>query len=183
IMGNYVDEDGNSLDAQGRVIDTRDYFLSNGQLTIDKQRENEYTRMLSQRIVTEYHKIHRAFASHLVAFVAFEMWQKKHPKLDLFGLLRLPEEELSLDYAEFRKTCKRIRKQIYTLKKEGKANHATHLKGKIDLVIRHGLENVGNFHLKRPLLMDKKGNIITKDLNTLYYYHNRLVGYDLEKLI
>lgn len=183
IMGNYVDEDGNSLDAQGRIIDTRDYFISNGQITIDKQREDEYTRMLSQRIVAEYHKIHRTFASHLVAFVAFEMWQKKHPKLDLFGLLRLPEEELSLDYAEFRKTCKRVRKQIYRLKKEGKANHATHLKGKIDLVIKHGLENVGNFHLKRPLLMDKKGNIITKDLNTLYFYHNRLVGYDLEKLI
>lgn len=183
IMGNYVDEDGNSLDAQGRVIDTRDYFLSNGQLTIDTQRENEYTRMLSQRIVAEYHKIHRTFASHLVAFVAFEMWQKKHPKLDLFGLLRLPEEELSLEYSEFRKTCKQVRKQLYRLKKEGKANHATHLKGKIDLVISHGLENVGNFHLKRPLLMDKKGNIITKDLNTLYYYHNRLVGYDLEKFI
>lgn len=183
IMGNYVDEEGNSLDTQGRIIDTRDYFISNGQITIDKQREDEYTRMLSQRIVTEYHKIHRTFASHLVAFVAFEMWQKKHPKLDLFGFLRLPEEELSLDYPEFRKTCKRVRKEIYRLKKEGKANHATHLKGKIDLVISHGLENVGNFHLKRPLLMDKKGNIITKDLNTLYFYHNRLVGYDLEKLI
>lgn len=183
IMGNYVDDEGNSLDAQGRIINTRDYFISNGQITIDKQREDEYTRMLSQRIVAEYHKIHRTFASHLVAFVAFEMWQKKHPKLDLFGLLRLPEEELALDYPEFRKTCKRVRKQIYQLKKEGKANHATHLKGKIDLVISHGLENVGNFHLKRPLLMDKKGSIITKDLNTLYFYHNRLAGYDLEKLI
>jgi glycerol-3-phosphate O-acyltransferase len=62
-------------------------------------------------------------------------------------------------------------------------NHATHLKGDIDLVIRHGLENVGIFHLKRPLLFNKEGNIITRDLNTLYYYHNRLVGYDLEKFV
>jgi glycerol-3-phosphate O-acyltransferase len=50
-------------------------------------------------------------------------------------------------------------------------------------VIRHGLENVGIFHLKRPLLFNKEGNIITRDLNTLYYYHNRLVGYDLEKFV
>jgi glycerol-3-phosphate O-acyltransferase len=183
IMGNYVDDEGNSLDAQDRVINTRDYFLSNGQITIDKQREDEYTRMLSQRIVSEYHRINRVFASHLVAFVAFELWQRQHPKLDLFGLLRLPEEELTLDYAEFRLTCKRVRKQIYRLKKAGKVSYATHLKGKIDLVIRHGLENVGTFHLKRPLLMNKQGNIITRDLNTLYYYHNRLVGYDLEKII
>jgi len=183
IMGNYVDDEGNSLDNHGRIINTRDYFLSNGEITIDKQREDEYTRMLSQRIVSEYHRINRVFASHLVAFVAFEMWQKSHPKLDLFGLLRLPEEDLEIDYAEFRKTCKRIRKKIYKLKKEDKANYATHMKGKVDLIIQHGLENVGIFHLKRPLLMNKKGKIVTQDLNTLYYYHNRLVGYDLERFI
>lgn len=183
VMGNYVDDEGNSLDASGRVIQTKDYFISNDQITIDKQREDEYTRMLSQRIVSEYHRINRVFASHLVAFVAFELWQKKHPKLDLFGLLRLPEEDQVLDYAEFRKACKRVRKQIYRLKEEGKANHATHLKGKIDLVIRHGMENVGIFHLNRPLLFNKEGNIITQDFSLLYYYHNRLTGYDLEKVI
>ncbi|GIV36162.1 MAG: hypothetical protein KatS3mg032_0541 [Cyclobacteriaceae bacterium] len=183
VMGNYVDDDGNSLDLQGRPIHTRDYFVSNGQITIDKQREDEYTRMLGQRIVAEYHRINRVFASHLVAFVAFELWQKKHPKLDLFGLLKLPEEDLVLEYAEFRKACKRVRKHIYRLKEEGKINHATHLKGKIDLVIRHGMENVGIFHLKRPLLFNKDGNIITQDLSLLFYYHNRLTGYDLEKTI
>ncbi|MFY8037647.1 MAG: 1-acyl-sn-glycerol-3-phosphate acyltransferase, partial [Cyclobacteriaceae bacterium] len=72
VMGNYVDENGNSIDAQGRIINTRDYFISNGDINIDRQREDEYTRMLSQRIVAEYHKINRVFASHLVAFIAFE---------------------------------------------------------------------------------------------------------------
>ena len=183
VMGNYVDDQGNSLDAQGRVIETRDYFISHGDITVDKQREDEYTRMLSHKIVSEYHRINRVFASHLVAFVAFEMWQKKHPKLDLFGLLKLPEEDQVLQFEEFRAACKRVRKQIYKLKEEGKVYHATHLKGNINLVIRHGLDNVGIFHLKRPLLMNKEGNIITKDFSTLYYYHNRLVGYDLEKFI
>jgi glycerol-3-phosphate O-acyltransferase len=183
ILGNYVDDTGHSLDAQGRVIDARDYFLRDGQVTIDRQREDEYTRMLSQKIVSEYHRINRVFASHLVAFVAFEMWQKKHPSLDLFGLIRLPEEDQEINYEEFRSTCKRLRKQIYQLKEEGKINHATHLKGNIDLVIRHGMENVGIFHLKRPLRFNKEGNIITQDFNLLYYYHNRLAGYDLEKSI
>jgi glycerol-3-phosphate O-acyltransferase len=183
VLGNYVDDNGHSFDQIGRHIHTKDYFISSRQLTTDKQRDDEYTRMLSQRIISEYHRINRIFASHLVAFVAFEMWQKQHAKLDLFGLLRLPEEEQVIDYAEFRKTCKRVRKLIYHLKDEGKANHATHLKGKIDLVIKHGLENVGIFHLNRPLLLNKQGNIITQDLSLLYYYHNRLVGYDLEKVI
>jgi glycerol-3-phosphate O-acyltransferase len=183
VLGNYVDDDGNSLDTQERVIETRDYFISAGEITMDKQRDDEYTRMLSRKIVGEYHRINRVFASHLVAFVAFEMWQKKHPKLDLFGLLRLPEEDQVLQYEEFKAACKRVRKQIYVLKDQSKVYHATHLKGKIDLVIRNGLDNVGIFHLKRPLLMNKDGNIITRDFNTLYYYHNRLDGYELEKFI
>lgn len=183
VVGNYVDEDGNSLDSHGRIIDTRDYFVSNSSITDDKQREDEYTRMLSQRIVSEYHRINRVFSSHLAAFVAFEMWQKKFPKLDLFSLLRLPEEDLEIEYAEFRETFKRVRKKIYELKDSGKVYHATHLKGKVDGVIKLGIENVGIFHLKRPLLQNKKGNIITKDLTVLFYYHNRLVGYDLEQYI
>ncbi len=183
VLGNYVDEDGNSLDSQGRIINTRDYFITNGEVSIDKQREDQYTRMLSQKIVSEYHRINRVFASHLVAFVAFEMFQRQHPKLDLFGLLRLPEEDLMIPYEEFRTACKKVRKQIYELKAENKVNHATHLKGNIDLVIRHGFENVGIFHLNRPVRFNKEGNIITQDLNLLYYYHNRLAGYDLEKFI
>ncbi len=183
VLGNYVDEEGNSLDSQGRIIETKDYFVSNGSITDDKQREDEYTRMLSNRIVTEYHRINRVFASHLAAYVAFEMWQKKFPKLDLFSLLRLPEEDLEIEFSEFRETYKRVRKRIYELKDEGKVYHATHLKGKVDQVIKLGIENVGIFHLNRPLLLNKKGNIITKDLTVLYYYHNRLVGYDLEQYI
>jgi glycerol-3-phosphate O-acyltransferase len=183
VLGNPVDEEGNSVDANGRPVDTRDYFLTNGEVTVDKQREEEYTRMLSQKVVKEYHRIARVFASHLVAFVAFEMWQKKHPKLDLFSLLRLPEEDLELEYEEFKETFKRVRKEIYRLKDENQIHCATHLKGEADVVITRGLDNVGIFHLKRPLLKNKKGNIITKDLAVLYYYHNRLVGYDLEKSI
>lgn len=183
VMGNYVDDDGNSIDANGQRLNPREYFMTQGQVTVDKQRENEYTRMLSARIVSEYHRINRIFASHVVAFIAFEWWQRKYPKLDLFGFLRLPEEELEIPYEEFKATFKTIRKEIYQMKEQGKVYHATHLKGNIDVVIRRGLENVGVFHLKRPLLRNKKGNIITQDLNVLYYYHNRLVGYDLEKFI
>ena len=183
VLGNYVDEHGNSIDNHGRIIDTRDYFKSSGELTVDRQREDEYTRMLSKRIVDEYHKINRVFASHLVAFIAFEIWQKKHPQLDLFNLLRVPEEDLEIPYEEFREVFKRVRKQIYLMKDSKRINFASHLKGKADIVIQRGIENTGVFHLHRSLMKNKKGNIITKDLTLLYYYHNRLVGYDLEQFI
>jgi glycerol-3-phosphate O-acyltransferase len=183
VLGNNVNGEGQSIDSNNRLIETRDYFVSNGTVSEDKQREGEYTRMLSQKIVSEYHRINRVFASHLAAFVAFEMWQKKYPKLDLFALLRLPEEDLEIEYAEFRETYKRVRKRVYELHDEGKVYFATHVKGDVDKVLKLGIENVGIIHVKRPLLLNKKKNIITRDLTVLYYYHNRLVGYDLEQFI
>ncbi|PGH39580.1 MAG: acyltransferase [Candidatus Nephrothrix sp. EaCA] len=183
VIGNYVDAEGNSLDKQFRPITTRDYFVSGGSVCVDHQRETEYTRILSQRIVEEYFAIHRIFSSHLSAFVAFEMWMRKYPMLDLFSLLRLPEEELEIEYAEFRAAFKRVRKAILRLEEKGKVSIAGHLTGKTDKAIQLGIDNVGIFHLNRPLLRNKKGNIVTKDLTLLYYYHNRLAGYDFEQYI
>ncbi|KEO75107.1 1-acyl-sn-glycerol-3-phosphate acyltransferase [Anditalea andensis] len=182
ILGNYVDENGSSLDRHGRVIDTRDYFVSNNKISVDNQREEEYTSMLGKRIVEEFHKINRVFSSHLVAFTAFEILKNKNKKLDLFSLLRLPEEDLVISYELFSSECERVRQRIFELRDEGKVHVAPHLKTDIDSIIKHGLQNVGMYHARRPLIQNTSGEIITEDMSLLYFYHNRLDGYDLEKL-
>ncbi|EMR01583.1 1-acyl-sn-glycerol-3-phosphate acyltransferase [Cesiribacter andamanensis] len=183
LLGNYVDDEGNSYDNNGKVIETRDYFVSNGEVTKDKQREQEYTRMLSEAIVLEYHRINRVFPSHLVAFVAFEMLQKKYDKLDLFSLLRLSEEELTIPYADFKATFERMRDVVVRMYHQNKIHVDPNLMGDVDKVITYGLKNVGMYHSKRTLMRDKRGDITTEDMNTLFYYHNRLVGYELEQHI
>jgi glycerol-3-phosphate O-acyltransferase len=182
VMGNYVDEEGKSLDKWGRVVDTQEYFMSNGKVTVDAQREEEYTQMLGKRIVEEFHKINRVFSSHLVAFVAFELIQAKNAKLDLFDLIRLPQEDLVLNYEEFKAACQLVLDQIFELKAQGKIDAAPHLNRSMDEIITHGLDNVGMYHAKRPLIKDKSGNLTTEDMSLLYFYHNRLHGYGLEKL-
>ncbi len=183
LLGNRVDNKGRSIDGQGRFIDTRDYFMSDGKLTVNRQREAEYTRQLAEVIVKEYHRINRVFASHLVAFTAFVIWRKRYNKLDLYDFLRIPEEELFITYQEFRDEFQHLRNEVFKLKKEGKLNIAPHLRGDIDKVIRFGIDNVGMYHAKRPLIFNKQGDIITMDLTTLYYYHNRMDGYDLESKV
>jgi len=113
ILGNYVTDEGVSLDANGNAIDSRDYFVSAGKITFDKQREQEYVRILAKRIVEEFHKHNRVFASHLVAFVAFKILQRKNPKLDLYSLLRLHDEDLEIDYLEFKKDYKKLTETAY----------------------------------------------------------------------
>jgi glycerol-3-phosphate O-acyltransferase len=182
VLGNYVDNDGNSIDRNGRKIDTKDYFLYNGKVTVDAQREEEYTYHLGKRIVQEFHKINRVFSSHLVAFTAFQMIKRDNKKMDLYNLLRLPEEDVVIIYHEFKEACQKVLNKIQELESESKVQIAPHMKTDIDSIIDHGLANVGMYHAKRPLVKNSMGNIETQDLNLLYYYHNRLHGYDLEKL-
>ncbi len=182
VLGNRVDDEGNSHDTQGRKINTRDYFVFEGEIAPNKQREVEYTRMLSTSIVKEFHRINRVFASHLVAFVAYQILRKRHRKLDLYNFLRIPEEELTIDYEAFKKEVDRIRSKIFKLEKEGMLTTSPHLHEDLDRMIKLGINNVGMYHDNRPLLKSKRRElIITQSINTLYFYHNRMDGYDLEK--
>ncbi len=182
IMGNYVDMEGNSLDANGNIIDPRDYFRRDGKISVDEQREEEYVRILAKKIVVEYHKYNRVFASHLVAFTAFKYLERKNPKLDLYSLLRLPDEDLIIDYADFKKAYKKLKKKVLKMYKKQTVDVAGHMLEKADASIDLGLANVGMYHAERPLI--KKGDkIIIQNMNTLYYYHNRMDGYGLEKHI
>ncbi len=182
-VGNYVDQQGNSVDLKGRAIDTSDYFKSFGAINKDPQRDMEYTNMLAERITGEFHRTNRVFSSHLVAFVAFRMFRQRHSKLDIFDFLRIPSEEMSLDYQAFLDQFKHIREKVFELKAVGALQTAFHLEGPIEQVISHGLDNVGLYHAKRPLIKDKQGKIVSQDLYTLYYYHNRMHGYDLEQYL
>lgn len=182
ILGNYVDDEGNSFDKNGNPINTRHYFQRSQQITYDKQRENEYVRVLAERIVEEYHKYNRVFASHLVAFVGFKMLERKNPKLDLYNVLRLSDEDLILDYSEFKANFKKLRDRIEKLYKKGKIDMSEHMKKKAEYSIKVGLDNLGLYHDQRPLVR-KDDKIVINDTNTLYYYHNRMNGYGLEKYI
>lgn len=184
VLGNYVDAEGMSYDKQGRSIDTREYFTQDGEIiSKNQQREDEYTRMLSERIVEEYHRINKVFASHLVAFTAFVMIKQSYKKLDLYNLLRLPEEDLTLDYDTFKSKIEQLLAKVKRMAGRGEIGVSPYLNGSVEEIIAHGLKNVGMYHAKRPLVQNKEGNITTDDLNLLYYYHNRLVGYNLEKYV
>lgn len=184
VLGNHVDEEGNSYDKHGRSIETREYFTEDGKVVSqNQQREDEYTRMLSNKVVEEYHRINEVFASHLVAFTAFQIFRKRYLKLDLYNLLRLPDDNQVIDYDEFKRTFGSLLMRLYEMCDEGKVNVSPRLTGDPEKIISHGLKNVGMYHAKRPLIRNKKGDITTEDLNLLFYYQNRLDGYNLEKYV
>ena len=88
-----------------------------------------------------------------------------------------------IPYHTFRDVCDQLREEVLRLKQQNKVDTASHLHGSIDEVIDHGLKNVGLYHSQRPLLKNQNGDVITMNLNTLYYYRNRLEGYGLDRLV
>lgn len=183
LFGNYVNDDGQSIGKLGQEINTIEYFMKNNEIVSDKQRDEEYTRLLSQRIIEEYHKFNEVLPSILVAFVAFQLLKKKNPDLDLYALLRLPEDELELPYEEFSNTMKRVIEVLHKMEEEDKLLLAPGFENSTDDIIKLGLNNLGMYHARRPIITNGNNNLHTKDMNLLYFYHNRLVGYDLEQYI
>jgi glycerol-3-phosphate O-acyltransferase len=182
VFGHWVDEEGNSLDAAGNKIQIDGYFKTNGEIKRDEQREREYTKLLGEKVAREYYRSQLVFSSHLIAFVAFEKFCRQHPRLDLYELMRIPPKSISIPYEEFRNACALIREQIMDLQKKGEIDMAPHLRWSLEEIIEHGLKNLGVYHAKRTLKYDKKKKVIrTEDLKLLYFYHNRLKGYDFEK--
>ena len=183
LFGNYVDENGVSIGKNGTIIHPRDYFLQNNKITNDKQRDQEYARLLSQRIVDEFHKFNEVLPSHIVAFVAYLELRKQFKELDLYSFLRLPEDEMVVDFSKFRHGIKQAKAAIMKLESENKILTGPDFEKDTDTMMLIGINNLGMYHSKRPLLRNEAGDIITQDLRLLYFYHNRLVGYKLEEYV
>ena len=183
VWGNPVDQEGRSFDHQGRLLDISHYFLSKGQIRIDPQRDREYTRILGERIVERYHIENYVFSSHIVAFVAFEMIKKRFPEFEVFSLLRLSWEDRLLNKKDFLETVERIVNRLFEMKDQGKLHLASHISSQIEDLVEHGIHNLGIFHPRRPLAFMEGEHLTSYNMNLLYYYHNRLVGYQLERYI
>ena len=181
LFGNYVDTEGHSIGQNGRYIATKDYFMKEGKFVDDPQRDEEYTRTLSKRIVEEFHKNNEVLPSHLIAYVGFKLLRNKFPDLDLFNFLRLPEDELLLDYGEFTLEIDRIKSAIIEMEADGNILISPGLNKPTNELIQQGLDNLGIFHTNLPLIRNDQGDIETESLSLLYFYHNRLRGYNFEE--
>jgi len=183
VIGNPVDQEGNSKDKYGNTINMADYFISEGRVNTDIQRETEYTGLLAENIIKRFHSDNIVLSSHLLAFAAFEMLCNENPKLDLFGILRLPTDDYIFDYNVLSATVNQLQKTLIIYAEKGKLILSPEIKSSIDELIADGIKHLGTFHIKKPLKKNKSGEVISENFYLLYFYHNRLTGYGLEKWI
>ena len=183
VIGNPVDLEGNSKDKYGNTINMADYFVSEGVVNVDVQRETEYTGLLAENIIKRFHSDNIVLSSHLLAFAAFEILCNENPKLDLFGILRLPTDDYIFDYNVLSATVNQLQKTLIIYAEKEKLILSPEIKSSIDELIADGIKHLGTFHIKKPLKKNTSGEVISENFYLLYFYHNRLTGYGLEKWI
>ncbi|MFK8005422.1 MAG: 1-acyl-sn-glycerol-3-phosphate acyltransferase [Saprospiraceae bacterium] len=183
VLGNFVDKKGNSFDAQNNKVDLREYFFTNGEVVIDRQRESEYTRRLGRKILDRYYKDNLVLSSHLVAFVAFHILLAQNPNLDIYAILRLPPEDYIFPMSEMKKATDQLRKILFEKEKVGEIMLTDEISWEIEDLIREGIKKLGTYHADQPLKFNKKGMIISEDFKVLFFYHNRLDFYGFENAI
>jgi len=183
VVGNFVDATGQSYDRRGNQINIRDYFINRGALTEDRQREEEYTKLLAERIVERYSIENVVLASHLVAYAVFEMLLHENLKLDLFGILRLPTDDYVFPFQAVKDVTEQMQTILFEWEQQGRIHLAPEMHRPAADVVREGVKNLGLFHQQRPLSLTKEGNIISSDFRVLYFYHNRLTQYHLDKSV
>ncbi len=183
VFGNFVDEEGDSYDEHGAKVEIKEYFSSREELVEDHQRDSQYTKLLAEKLVERFHIENYVFSSHLVAFVAFQILKKRRKDLNLYSLLRLPQDERHIDMDKFLESMGRVLDKLSEMGEEGRVNLASHLRRDPSGIVEHGVKNLGLYHAKRPLKRQGDSELVSDNMNLLYYYHNRLVGYELEPLV
>ncbi|MEM1216749.1 MAG: 1-acyl-sn-glycerol-3-phosphate acyltransferase, partial [Bacteroidota bacterium] len=184
VLGNRVDAEGNSYDQHGRQIDLREYFMnSSGEINKDLQRESEYTGLLGERIVERYHKDNIVLTSHLVAFAAFRLLEHQNPKLDLYGILRLPPEDYFFPKEILGDVIQQLRTKLLAMEQLDQIKLSPEIHESVDFILKNGIKHLGTFHVHNPLFYDKRQRVVSQSFKTLYFYHNRLANYDLHQVI
>ena len=184
LFGNDVNEEGVSLDGNGNEVDIEKYFTTDGKITKDNQRDGEYTSYLAKEIVNRYHKENLVLPAILIAFTAYQILSKRYHKLDLFAILRLPEEDRIIGKEEFKTALGKIVDQLHNIHDEGDVRLSEHILAKdLDKIMEVGLTNINTYHSKKPLKELEDGDFTSEDMKVLYFYHNRLTGYDLHRYV
>jgi glycerol-3-phosphate O-acyltransferase len=139
--------------------------------------------LLAERIEARYVVENVVLSSHLVAYAVFQMLRHENPKLDIFGILRLPSEEFIFPKHAVEDVIEQLQVRLFEMEKQGNIRLDPDIHLEADVLIKRGVKNLGIFHTEKPLVYTKDHDIISSNFRVLYFYHNRLERYNLEKFV
>jgi len=181
IFGNRVDDEGISYDEQGREIDPSCYVRNwAGEITLDANRDHEYTREAGRRVAESYFKNNVILPTQLFSYVLFRYLVHLNPRLDLYQLIRIGAREACIQRSELIQLVDRFKTFLSEQEKNGVLKLATALKNTpADMLVDEAIRYLQMFYSKE-VVIDAGQQIHVQDMRLLFFYHNRLKGYGFE---
>jgi len=180
VFGHQIGPEGQSLDSKGNQIAVEDYFKVDDMVTLDNQRESEYTKILGGYINKSFAKYSVILHSQMVAYAAFKYLANTIPHSDIYDILKLDPRKISFNESVLVEIIAQLKSLLIQKEQEGVLILDTMIKQmKAEQILEEGMKQMGIYHIRKPLTRHRKKSIISGDLKLLYFYHNRLDSYEL----
>ena len=178
VFGNKVDENGISYDKFDKEIKVSDYFLSNGHITSNAQRESIYAKNLGESIVHAYKKYNPILSSNIAAFTAFHLIYLNEGENGLMHLMNQNNTRFELPLDLYYDTVTKVIEAL--LEQKNQVSFSFEPWHDARAIADMGIEKLGVYHFEKVLKI-KDNTLICNNIQILYYYHNRLTNYEIEK--
>ncbi len=178
VFGNKVDEEGKSIDKHRKVISKREYFMNDGRLTVNQQREMQYTRNLAAVISTSYRQFNVIRLGQLVAASLYN-GIKDISKIDTAEeALRLSESEWQIPREHFMANFNKLVNRFKDLESENQCmvEELIHQVQDVDELITTGIRQLRTYQVCH--VVELNDSYAKSDhIGLLMYYANRLNCY------
>jgi glycerol-3-phosphate O-acyltransferase len=178
IVGNRVDEAGESLDPRGRFVDPARYVSFGGEPTHDAQRDAQYTGEVASAIASAFLRDNVAMSTHVVGHALITLLRKHNPQLDLYRLLRTGGAQDSVALSELEREVEVIVAALHARGSAGPRLGAELGQRDARGIVDDALQHFSTYHTE-PAALREGERVLHLDRNLLYYYGNRLRHYGL----
>jgi glycerol-3-phosphate O-acyltransferase len=179
IFGNQVNDEGQSVDNHSRIIDIKKYILVDGVPDFSFQRDRIYTSILGNKILKSFLKNNVIMDTHLVSFVLLKIFQHKYPFSNVSKLVSMYEAECKKQLLY--ETVGYIRDILFKRRDNDELKLGKIISTKsVEEIVAYAQRQLTSYHGDK-ILYQSSDSYVSKDLITLYYYHNKLSSYGLEK--
>ncbi len=178
VFGNALNDKGESVDKNNRVIKLEDYYSNGSEITRDIQRDEEYTKELGAEIVRKYLANNIIMPVHLITKSLYQCFLEKYQVDDVYDCIKQWNNKDVISHQDLTSKLEVIMIGFQDLEQEGKITLHEDCKLSVNEVLKKGLKEAAMYHLRKPVLKTSKG-YRTENIKTLYYYNNRTEGYSL----
>jgi len=176
VFGNTLNTKGISLDLYGKEVDINSNFGKTREFSNYSNFEKSVTKQLTQSIIGNFYAGNIILSCHTISYAVLYLIQRKHSLSSLEEVAKLEISEY-LNKEDICKVLSTIQNQIVALNKKKKISVSPILLKSVEELFLDGVDCL--YYAIKEIEVKNETKFFCEDLQILYYYSNRLSGYDI----